>query len=535
MACDSILILGAGLMQRPAIMAAKECGLTVYVVDANPKAVCVADADFFEPVDLKDREGIAAYALKLKAESSLRGIFTAGTDFSASVAYAAEKCSLPGHSYSAACNANSKHLMRQCFRKYGAPSPEFITVDKDSAASIINDDFVKSMSYPCVVKPVDNMGARGCRMVRSADELPQALEDAAGNSRTGTAILEEYMDGPEYSIDALIFDGTMTITGFADRHIYYPPYFIEMGHTMPTDISRDKFKALAAGFASGVAALGLTCGVAKADIKYTEKGPMIGEIAARLSGGYMSGWTYPYSSGFNLTKAALQLSVGMQPDEALEKRVKLDVGAPFEMYEIPSGLTSAERAWISIPGKVRCIYGLDEARASVGIKDVLPISKEGACVVFPRNNVEKCGNIISLGNTRDEAVLYAHDAVRKITMRLEAGNPETRAFLDSDPCLSADSYPPSAYQLPDFVLKAFSAEVNETDVIPAGKRIIDSIPAAFSQPSVLDMEDWNHISFRDAVNRFDSLCPDHKELSASDFWRSFIKGGLQGALYENDC
>ena len=53
--------------------------------------------------------------------------------------------------------------------------------------------------------------------------------------------MEEYMEGPEFSIDALVYDGTMTITGFADRHIFFPPYFIEMGHTMPTRISKDKY------------------------------------------------------------------------------------------------------------------------------------------------------------------------------------------------------------------------------------------------------------------------------------------------------
>ncbi len=83
-----VLILGAGLMQRPSIEAAKELGYRTLVIDANPQAVCVPFADRFEKVDLKDREAIANLALSLKDE--LAGIFTAGTDFSASVSYAAE-------------------------------------------------------------------------------------------------------------------------------------------------------------------------------------------------------------------------------------------------------------------------------------------------------------------------------------------------------------------------------------------------------------------------------------------------------------
>ena len=104
-----VLILGAGLMQRPSIESAKELGYKTLVVDANPNAVCVPFADRFEKVDLKDMEGIAKLALSMKDE--IAGIFTAGTDFSASVSYASEKCSLVSHSFQAALNASNKVLI----------------------------------------------------------------------------------------------------------------------------------------------------------------------------------------------------------------------------------------------------------------------------------------------------------------------------------------------------------------------------------------------------------------------------------------
>ena len=83
-------------------------------------------------------------------------------------------------------------------------------------------------------------------------------------------------------------------------------------------------------FARGVKALGLTEGAAKADIKYTKKGPEIGEIAARLSGGYMSGWTFPYSSDFFLTKEALKIALGMEPDQLIKGRISLPHGDAFK-------------------------------------------------------------------------------------------------------------------------------------------------------------------------------------------------------------
>ena len=205
------------------------------------------------------------------------------------------------------------------------------------------------------------MGGRGCRLIRTEGELTPAVTHAIENSRTHRAIFEDYMEGAEFSIDSVVYNGTLTITGFADRHIFYPPYFIEMGHSLPSKCEPKIKNELIATFALGIKALGLTCGVAKADIKYTKNGPMIGEIAARLSGGYMSGWTFPYASGMNLTEEALKIAVGKEPDYLLSNRVSLPwqphesvkgKAQPFELYEITNTLVSAERAWLSIPGTV---------------------------------------------------------------------------------------------------------------------------------------------------------------------------------------
>ena len=118
---DSILILGAGVMQRPAILAAKKLGLETYVIDGNSNAPCVQDADHFAKIDLKSRDEIAECAKGLLERMNLKAVFTAGTDFSANVAYAAEQCGFVGHSYAAAVNASDKALRGQACRQYGRP------------------------------------------------------------------------------------------------------------------------------------------------------------------------------------------------------------------------------------------------------------------------------------------------------------------------------------------------------------------------------------------------------------------------------
>ena len=80
----NILILGASLLQKPAIQSAKELGCKVFVVDANPNALCVPLADVFECIDLKDEEKLLSFAKKIYESQGLQGVFTAGTDFSKS-------------------------------------------------------------------------------------------------------------------------------------------------------------------------------------------------------------------------------------------------------------------------------------------------------------------------------------------------------------------------------------------------------------------------------------------------------------------
>jgi biotin carboxylase len=215
------MILGAGVMQGPSLRMAGEMGLKTLAVDANPRAPCAGLADRFECIDLKDRDGLLALASSLKGEEKISGVMTAGTDFSASVAWIAQHLGLPGIPYETALDASDKSRMRGRFAAAGLPSPEFTVFD-----GVPGQTPLLPFPYPAVVKPVDNMGSRGCRRVDSPEELVQALSGAIGFSRKGRAIVEAFMEGPEYSVDALVYRGEVLVCGLADRHICFSHSFI---------------------------------------------------------------------------------------------------------------------------------------------------------------------------------------------------------------------------------------------------------------------------------------------------------------------
>ncbi|ULQ60133.1 ATP-grasp domain-containing protein [Brucepastera parasyntrophica] len=511
-----ILLLGAGFMQGAGIRSAKQKGWEVIAADGNPEAACAHLADHFEHIDLKDTERLCGFAGQLKDNGGLDGVFTCATDFSSTVAFIAEKYGLPGHSHEAALNATDKIRMRECFQQAAVPSPKFTGVHKTQAPDIRNLLRARDLRYPLVVKPADNMGSRGCRRADTFEQLEQALSEAFRYSKTGTAIVEEYMDGPEFSIEALIFDGEFHLTGLADRHIYFPPFFVEMGHTMPSSFPEDKQQELVEVFIKGIKALGLTHGAAKGDLKYTEKGPMIGEIAGRLSGGYMSGWTFPYSTGIDLTGAALDLAAGKRP-ETLRKIKEW---------------TSAERAWISIPGKIASVSGYGEAEKLAFVLDIFPRVNPGDTVCFPQNNVEKCGNIIAAGPSREQVIDAAEEACRLILPRLEAPNPETDSFL----LAGSAEFPPPAFPLP-----AFPQDPEYTVSVFSGKQI--AVPG-FLVPFLDTAEDWQGRTLRRAITQSIEAEPGllrklefsekNDQNNLNRYWKALLRGGIQGIVYIYD-
>lgn len=500
-------------MQIPGIRLARRSGWRVIVVDANPEAQGKALADLFEVVDLKDKEGLLEIARRCQGTSGLDGVFTAGTDFSSSVAWIAEKMGLPGIPFDVAMRATDKCLMRAAFRKAGVPSPRFACWAGDTDPRLVLD----SLQFPLVVKPVDNMGARGVRRVDDEEGLVDACRSAIPLSRSSRVIVEEFMEGPELSLDAVVYRGNPTVCGIADRHICFPPSFVEMGHTMPTALDSETTARVEEVFKQGIRALGIDNGAAKGDIKLTSKGPMIGEIAARLSGGYMSGWTFPLSSGVEVTQAALNIAVGIPPGD-LRPRISKVV---------------AERAFISIPGNVRRITGVDEAKALPNVAEVFVRVRAGDTVVFPGNNVEKCGNVITVGGTRHAAERAARAALARISIELEPLREVTTQFL-----LGGSGA--NAFEVSDHsVLRELDAMASCYGHSPGSPFSGSLLVKGFPGFQKLLLRDWHGLTPAEALRAaldgtarlVDGPSPGGGLVLGRAFWKAMMRGSAQGGRY----
>jgi hypothetical protein len=248
----------------------------------------------------------------------------------------------------------------------------------------------------------------------------------------------------------------------------------------------------------------------------------------------MSGWTFPYASGVEVTRGAILAALGQEPGDIL----------------VPSrSWTSAERAFISIPGTVRSLHGLEEVRAMPHVKDLFLRTEAGGRVAFPENNVGKCGNVITAATDRETAVNAAETAVRAVHIRLESPDAETDAFLSPLPgdVPAEGGFPPNAFSL-GADLAALLAALPDPGLSPASAGPAGPIGSAGSAgPSLLPfpalvesgLRDYQGRTAAESLEAVRELTGFPLPLDAGGkspylgrlFWAALVRGGYQGAAY----
>jgi len=406
----ALLIVGAGIHQEPAIRIAKSLGYVVVATDIVPDAPGLRWADRVEMVSKFDVEGHVRLARACRERLDLRGVLTIGTDASRAVAGVASALGLPGVDPGTAFMATNKAAMRRRLRQCGVPSPDFrVARELDEALA-----GAEEIGYPLVIKPVDNMGARGVRRIETPDEVYLFFPVAVSYSDEETVIIEEYMDGPEVSIDTIVADGQVHLLTIADRHISHAPYFVEVGHTLPSALPQEVLSDVFEVMCRGIEALGITVGASKGDIKITAEGAKIGEMTARMSGGFHCQYTDPLATGMNSIKAAIDLAVGNRLDMA-------DITPRWHRGAV-------ERAILAEPGMVTGIEGVDEAERIAGVEHVWINVGRGDLVAPLTCNMGKPGHVIASGATRDEAVAAAARALETVRIVTEPVREEAEVY-----------------------------------------------------------------------------------------------------------
>lgn len=379
-----IIIVGAGIMQIPAIRTAKELGLFVIASDKNQDAPGFEFCDHALVLDTKDFKGHLRFARENKAKFNISGAF-AGADVAITVAHITEALGLRGIPVSVAERSNNKWLMKQRWLRDRIATPYAEEVRSLEEAKRV----LRRVALPAMVKAVDNAASRGTRRIDAEAELEGALAEARRCSSTDTALIEEYVEGEEQSVECIAHDGMHHRFGIVDRHFQFKPYAIEIGHTNPTRRAPAEQEALYELTRAAADSLGIDRGPYKSDTIWTKKGPMILELPARLSGGFHSQYTTPLATGMDPIRSALRLAVGMDFDPA---------DAATRLHR-----TAVCEAVFPVPGRVAEISRLEEAQTLPGVAHIFLLVGEGEKIEPYRNCAHRVCYIITIGETSQEA------------------------------------------------------------------------------------------------------------------------------------
>lgn len=274
----SLLIIGAGFGQLPAIRKAKELGIITICVDKNPNALGMTEADFSYVVDVTDFEG----CLNIAKKYSVDGVMTMQSDLPVpTVGFINDALNLIGVDQKTALACSNKILMRKILKENNCEQPRFEIIESLADAK----KAVDKIGLPCVIKAPDSSGSRGVTKVQSLEEIEVAFNEALQYSRDKLIIVEEYISGLEFGAQTFSENGECKLVLMHNDTLSEPPYMIPIGHSFPFKYLNDSERKVAENdIKKAIVSLGIKDGPANVDLildSNTNRVKVI-EIGARI-------------------------------------------------------------------------------------------------------------------------------------------------------------------------------------------------------------------------------------------------------------
>jgi biotin carboxylase len=386
-----LLVLGAGPAQLGLLRAARAADVETIVVDRDPGAPGFAWASKRAVVSTEDEPGVE----RLARAEGVDGLISPGSDWPVGVAARiAERLLLP-HPISAATAAlaTNKQRQRAALEAAGVPQP----------SSRVLSGLEEGLPVPCVVKAPDRQGQRGLALVRSAEELRPAIESAIDASRNGSCLVEEWVDGPELTVNAFSVDGRFSPLTVTDRLTAESPAFgVALAHVWP---SEHDTAAVVAAAERAVAALGIRHGPSYTQVRLGSAGPRVVEVAARLGGGH-DAELCAAALGVDLNGLALAAALGREaPSNTVLQTAPRAGGACVVFLVAPEGELAA-------------VDGVEEARAVDGVLDVLVYRRPGHVFGPLRGGPDRAGAVLAVGGSRDETLERGRRAAASVRLQV---------------------------------------------------------------------------------------------------------------------
>jgi biotin carboxylase len=352
--------------------------------------------------DLADPDAIALAVSALAGDSAETGLLTWDETVLEATAQTAEKLGLPHMSAQAAARCRDKYATRTLLEQGGVASVRHRLVT--SAQEAIR--CAESFGYPVVVKPRALAGSLGVALAEDVAAVYRAFALAEASRfadlPTGHGVLvEEYLDGPEISVDSVVFEGKVDCVHVARKRLGFEPYFEEVGHLVTEWRHEPWAQPVRELVVQTHRVLGVTDGVTHAEIRLTRAGPRLVELNGRL-GGDLIPFISAMATGMDLVAAAAELALGRRPALA------------------PTRSRAAEVRFVYPPDD--CVVGsveVDRAARVPGIAHAAVLAEPGSRLLLPpRHPIPRLAALVAVGDERDCARAL-DEAERAVVARLE--------------------------------------------------------------------------------------------------------------------
>ena len=299
-----IVIIGANSFQNPLILKAKEMGYETHVFAWKDGSIGERTADYFYPISIVEKEAILEECRRIQPDA----VATIASDLAnITVQYLAEQLGLTHNSAECIYISTNKYAMREAFAKHGVPTPGFVSVKE-------GDDYeaaVAHMQFPMIVKPTDRSGSRGIMRVECMEEIAPAVIEAVRNSFEKKAIIEEYIEGNEYSCECISYQGKHHVLAVTKKYTTGYPHFIETGHMEPPELSETEMDHVKEFIPKALDALEIENGASHSEFKLDANGNVrIIEIGSRMGGDCIGSHLVYLSSGYDFVRMVIETETG---------------------------------------------------------------------------------------------------------------------------------------------------------------------------------------------------------------------------------
>lgn len=311
-----------------------------------------------------------------------------------------DELKLIGNDYQTAINTRDKFKMQEVFKTCGLPfiNQYLLKTSKDLGKAIT------AIGFPAVIKPIYGSDSQFVIKVNDLKEAHDAYEYVIKNCtpefdpiykyNKQTFVYQEFIEGHEFSVECYIQHGVPHIIGIHEKTAMDLPFFQETGDYIPPRINEKQEQSLTKITEAALIVLGVRNSLAHVEVKLTENGAKIIEVASRLGGDY----TYESImsvNNFDLIEAGIEIVLGLNVTSTTKYPQYYVMGKFF----IPK--TS---------GIITKITGIDEAKKDKNVIDLQMYKKIGDSILVPPEGYENAGWVL----VRGQSYLEAESTISKL-------------------------------------------------------------------------------------------------------------------------